>query len=112
MTDIPESPADPRPNDEPYYIDSECPECSTELIEYHEVPDEVREEETALAPSQDDTEESGPWHDEWICPECLDGIHMDWPPTERKNLELRLEEIENFQKAMKLDKDGVYQDDD
>lgn len=54
----PERPADRRPNDEPYYIDSLCPVCGHRL-EYLD-------------------EDSG-WYDEFVCPNCDDGIHMDWP---------------------------------
>lgn len=60
--DAPETPADPR-DGEPYYIDSTCPECGTVLQQCK------------------DAVEDG-WYDEWECPNCLDGIHMDWPEGE------------------------------
>lgn len=58
----PRSAADPRPNNEPYYIETDCPDCGEELIlndilvESHEI-----------------------WHDEWICPDCQDGLYLDRP---------------------------------
>lgn len=66
---VPKGPAEPRPNGEPYYIDSEC-DCGAELVLH-------RAEELA---------ESQWWHDEWVCPECDDGIHMDWPEKEYDRL--------------------------
>lgn len=66
MSDPPQSPADPRPGGEPYYIDNDCPECGTALV---------------LA---DDTEPV--WHDEWVCPQCDDGILMDWPAEYREEI--------------------------
>lgn len=55
----PVTPADPR-DGEPYYIDSDCPDCGEALVPY--------------GPAREDG-----WHDEWQCPNCDDGIHMDWP---------------------------------
>jgi len=60
----PTQPADPRPNDEPYYIDEEC-DCGEALV-YHE-------EETD-------------WHDEFECPSCQDGIHLDVPESVKTDL--------------------------
>lgn len=81
-TDKPTSPADPRPNDEPYYIDSECPECGTEL----ELEAEVKDE---------DYDMDEVWHDEWMCPneECeKEGVFMDVPESFWKKLESRKDE--------------------
>lgn len=61
----PEKPSDPR-DGEPYYIDSECPDCGTELILYQELEDAEYDEDEI-------------WHDEWTCPKCEDGIYLDWP---------------------------------
>lgn len=71
MSEKPESPADPRPNDEPYYIDNECEECGSELVLYDE--------------------ESG-WNDEFICPECEDGVYMDWPDSMYEEMKRRAQE--------------------
>lgn len=72
MSDAPQCAADPRPNGVPYYIDSDCPDCGTGLV----LNDE-------LVGSHDI------WHDEWTCPECRDGLHMDWPPEQFEELERR-----------------------
>jgi hypothetical protein len=62
---IPRRPSDPRPLNRPFYIDKDCPECGTRLALLDDV--------------QDNDCES--WYDEWICPECQDGVHMDWPES-------------------------------
>ncbi len=79
MTEPPESPADPRPNGEPYYIDSNCPDCGTELV----LSDEHRPTGTdaRVDPEVWDKRETI-FHDEWVCPECENGIHMDRPFSE------------------------------
>lgn len=77
-TDHPTSAADPRPNDEPYYIESTCPDCGTRLVlndEHRPTGDGSGER---VAPEVWDEREVV-WHDEWVCPECENGIHMDWP---------------------------------
>lgn len=66
MSTPPSSPADPRPNNEPYYIDADCPECGTALVLYDEHHETGSSDETV-------------WHDEWVCPSCEDGLHVDWP---------------------------------
>lgn len=58
--EAPETPGTRRPNDEPYYIDTHC-ECGEKLVYYEE--------------------ESG-WFDEFECPSCEDGIHLDWPDSQ------------------------------
>ncbi|MEM4781090.1 MAG: hypothetical protein QXG03_05980 [Halalkalicoccus sp.] len=60
MNGAPKRPSDPR-DGEPYYIDGECSVCGSDLV---------------LA-----DEESG-WYDEWTCPQCEDGLRMDWPDAE------------------------------
>lgn len=63
--DAPRSAADPRPNGEPFYIDSDCPDCGTPLV---------------LVDHHDPCRHEGPvWNDEWVCAECEDGVHLDWP---------------------------------
>lgn len=76
MTDKPEAPADPRPNDEPYYIDNECHECGGELVYYHEHYDLDGE----------------PWYDEFVCPSCEGGLYMDWPEETWDGLMERVED--------------------
>lgn len=75
----PQTPADPRPNNEPYYIDTHCPDCNTELV----LNDEHRPSEDAdglVHPDVwDDTHGDTIWHDEWVCPNCENGIHFDAP---------------------------------
>mgnify|MGYP005842987529 CR=1 FL=1 len=67
----PRSAAEPRPGNRPYYIAPCCPDCGTplvllDLLENPEMPeDEI-------------------WHDEFICPECRDGIWLDWPELSSK----------------------------
>jgi len=62
----PVSPAIPRPGNRPYYIDTCCPECGTPLV----LVDILETPNTPI---------DKVWHDEFICPVCLDGIYMDWP---------------------------------
>lgn len=76
MEEPPETPADER-DGEPYYIDSDCPECGT-ILELYD-PD------------------SG-WNDEWWCPTCEDGIHMDWPDAEFEELRTRVDNFEEMDK--------------
>lgn len=62
----PTSPKDPRPNNEPYYIESKCPECGTPLKLEAELKDCTYKI----------------WYDEWRCPneDCEeDGVFMDVP---------------------------------
>lgn len=73
MNGKPRKPSDER--DEPYYTDSHCKDCGTELILYDTADTELlREAEKLNPPETTDT-----WYDEWICPECLDGIILDTP---------------------------------
>ena len=60
----PERPSDPRPNDEPYYVDKHC-DCGEKLV-YAEA----------------DTD----WYDEFHCPACQDGIHLDVPESVKADL--------------------------
>ena len=57
---------DSRPGNKPYYINPNCPKCSTSLVlmDLLERPDTPEEEI---------------WHDEFTCPVCRGGIYMDWP---------------------------------
>lgn len=76
----PQSPADPR-DGEPYYISSACPNCGTALILYDHLPDDQQRDSEALADPDFEDDDSGPWYDEWVCPNCRDGIHLDVPVT-------------------------------
>lgn len=86
MSEKPTSAADPRPNGEPYYIDTECPVCGEELVLLHRVSDEKRRQSDALADPETDPEDVEPFHDEWVCPECLDEIRMDWPEEYKESM--------------------------
>lgn len=79
MTDGPQSAADPRPNGEPYYIDTECPECGTDLVLSDEHRPTGDGTGALVAPEVWDERGETIWHDEWVCPECEDGLHMDLP---------------------------------
>lgn len=80
--DAPRSAADPRPGGEPYYIDSDCPECGTPLVLYDE--------------------DSG-WNDEWTCPKCQGGLHMDWPDSQWAHIEQGMKDIEEGNTATLTD---------
>jgi hypothetical protein len=78
MTDEPpQSPSDPR-DGEPYYIDSDCSECGSELVLYDSLTREQIDRSSELSAVNTD-QGDGVWHDEWVCPNCLDGIHLDVP---------------------------------
>lgn len=64
MIDPPASAADPRPGNRPYFIAPDCATCGTGLI---------------LVDRDQPTSEV--WHDEWECPRCDDGVHLDWPES-------------------------------
>lgn len=91
MTDAPRSAADPRPRGIPYYIDPACPDCGTELILYDELDALSIWESDGLAtpPRSDEI-----WHDEWVCPSCLEGVHMDVPDAWWDELVGRAEDSE------------------
>lgn len=61
--------------EEPHYVDNDCEECGTELVLYDKADEELLEESNALNPPNTDDI----WYDEWVCPECLDGIILDVP---------------------------------
>lgn len=86
----PKSPADPRPNGEPYYRESTCDECGEDLVLEDSLSDEQRKKSDALSDPEyhDDTHI---WHDAWVCPSCLDGVYMDWPEEEYEKLKERTE---------------------
>lgn len=86
MTDAPRSPADPRPNGEPYYIDSDCPECGTALELF---------------------DPASGWYDEWWCPECDDGIYIDWPEEYKEKMFGRVES-EDFKSLDKLSEEDPF----
>lgn len=58
----------PTKRNQPIHINHHCPNCSTCLIPFDQK-----------------------WHDEWICPQCQDGIHMDWTAEDFKQVENLLE---------------------
>ncbi len=63
---IPQSAADPRPGNKPFYIKQNCLKCGAELVLL----------DTLLFPSKPQNQI---WHDEFTCPICRDGIYIDWP---------------------------------
>lgn len=74
MVEGPQSAADPRPDNKPYYIHQECPQCETPLV----LGDTLAEPE--IPPEEI-------FYDEWECPQCQDGIYLDWPRAELEALE-------------------------
>ena len=60
----PQRPADRRPGDVPYFIDAECA-CGEPLV-YFEV--------AAGTPVEDVV-----FYDEFTCPDCDNGVHLDVP---------------------------------
>ena len=63
---LPLSAATERPGGRPFWIDEECWSCGAELV-YHD-PNKCEM-----------CEDDEPWYDEFWCPSCRAGIHMDWP---------------------------------
>lgn len=90
--DGPESAAERRPNDEPYYLDSDCPDCGESLVYYHELPDSAFKESDYLCDVEHRPTEDEEWFDEFVCPDCLNGIHMDWPPDYEEAFNARIEQ--------------------
>lgn len=90
MTEKPTSAIDPRPNDEPYYIDAEC-DCGEDLVLYDSLTDEQIRLSKELGNSDIEPDQDEPWYDEWVCPTCLDGVHMDWPDEHRNSVLGRVE---------------------
>jgi len=78
--DAPRGPAHPRPGGVPYYIDETCPTCGTDLVLYQNYLDEEFAEDEI-------------WHDEWYCPDCEDGIHMDVPDSWIDGLKKRHDQL-------------------
>jgi ribosomal protein S27AE len=62
----PRTAAQRRPNDRPYYIKHTCDKCGDELV-YADL----------LSMSNTSIDEI--WYDEFMCPNCRDGVYMDWP---------------------------------
>lgn len=89
----PQSAADPR-DGEPYYIENECENCGSELVLY----DELDILEIWNSPEMGIPERSKEiWHDEWVCPDCVNGIYMDWPEEYKEEIFDRAENVEeNF----------------
>lgn len=64
--DAPASAADPRPGNRPYYIAPACPNCGAHLVLHDSLTHPERPTDQV-------------WYDEWECPECRDGLYLDWP---------------------------------
>jgi hypothetical protein len=43
------------------------------------------------------------WYDEWECPVCLDGIHMDWPESAIVALKQRAAESERSETLIPIE---------
>jgi hypothetical protein len=62
----PNSPSDKRPCYEPFYIPKNCKTCGAKLVYADSMANpEIPEDEF--------------WYDEFMCPNCKDGIYLDWP---------------------------------
>lgn len=64
--DYPTSAADPRAGGRPHYIGQHCDDCGTPMRPVDMMRD--------IPP-----EPSEIWWDEFVCPKCRDGIHLDQP---------------------------------
>jgi Zn-finger nucleic acid-binding protein len=66
---LPGSAITPRPDNKPCYIDQNCPKCGAALV---------------LADTLEDSQIPGEniWYDEFICPQCRNGIYLDLPESE------------------------------
>jgi hypothetical protein len=62
----PQSAAKPRAEGKPAYIDPNCTKCGAALV----LHDTLR---TPAMPTDEI------WYDEWECPTCQDGLHLDQP---------------------------------
>ena len=60
----PQSAADRRPNDEPFYVPKTCEDCGEKLVYLY------------VAEGRSDSE---PWYDEFTCPKCRNGVYLDVP---------------------------------
>jgi predicted nucleic-acid-binding Zn-ribbon protein len=69
----PKSAADPRPNNEPYFIPKTCTKCGSKLVYADSLKTPV--------PSEDEF-----WYDEFECPKCRGGNYLDWPEETTKRL--------------------------
>lgn len=77
--DAPQSPADPRPGNHPYYVKTTCNTCDTPLV----LSDVFKDKTGEI------------WHDEWICPNHPEeGVIMDWPQKLIERLRGRTFEID------------------
>jgi rubredoxin len=97
----PRSPGEPREG-EPYYIDSECPECGSELILYDSLSEDQVGDSSDLSVSDAENKDEV-WHDEWCCPNCLDGIFLDVPDQVFDQLEHRLNTEEENGETISVD---------
>jgi hypothetical protein len=66
------------PREIPFYIHAFC-DCGERLV----LADPLRDP---------DIDEDNIWYDEWECPKCCDGIHLDWSKEELNDLVKRTEE--------------------
>ncbi len=64
----PLSVVDRRPNDRPFYIDECCRDCNSVLIYDDLVRGKTHWDDICF--------------DEFTCPKCKNGCHLDWPPED------------------------------
>ena len=73
---LPYSAADKRAGNSPAYIHDRCPICKEKLV-LADLLDNPQASENEI------------WHDEFICPNCQDGVYMDWPDDYRREIKNR-----------------------
>lgn len=71
----------------PKHIPADCKLCNTplQLLDLIKNPD---------CPEEDI------WYDEFGCPICKDGIHLDWPQSEFDELDRRVKEAEDHPETL------------
>ncbi|MFB6293794.1 MAG: hypothetical protein ABEH60_05990 [Halonotius sp.] len=61
---------------EPEHISSTCETCGSALVLYSTLTRETVEAAPDLSVANFEADSDG-YDDEWVCPECLDGIRLD-----------------------------------
>lgn len=68
--------SDPQQPTEPQHISSTCETCGSELVLYNTLSHDTVKAASNLSIANFDADSDG-YDDEWVCPECLDGIRLD-----------------------------------